>query len=125
MLKLKVKLLKLLRVYDAVGCNFLTAFENYFNVLKKILGDERIYDIWPDFEPKYDAQEYAWTTLKNLGEVLILNCGVCDGPSDLRHTRCNECSDKRSKIAIEAYQKATDVSKEKRPSLFLCRIHTE
>lgn len=103
----------------------MTAFENYFNALKKILGDEKIYDIWPDFEPKYDAQEYTWTKLKNLGEVLILNCGVCDGPSDLRHARCKECSDKRSKIATEVYQKATGISKGKQLTLFLCRIHTE
>ena len=68
----------------------MTAFENYFNALKKILEDENIYDAWPDFEPQYDEQEYAWSTLRSLGEVLILNCGVCDGPSNLRHMRCKE-----------------------------------
>jgi len=103
----------------------LAAFENYFNALKKILEDENVYDIWPDFEPQYDEQEYAWATLRSLGEVLILNCGVCDGPSDLRHARCKECTDKRSKIAKEAYQKATGRPKEKWSTLFLCRIHTE
>jgi hypothetical protein len=103
----------------------LTAFENYFNALKKILGDENIYDVWPDFEPQYDEQEYAWATLRSLGEVLILNCGICDGPSSLKHIRCKECADRRSKIAIEAYPKSTSHLKEKRGTLFLCRIHTE
>jgi hypothetical protein len=103
----------------------LTAFENYFSALKKVLGDENIYDIWPDFEPQYDEQEYVWTALKNLGEVLVLNCGVCDGPSNLRHTRCKECVDRRTKIATEAYQRTTGRSKEEWPTLFLCRIHTE
>jgi hypothetical protein len=103
----------------------LTAFENYFDALKKILGDENIYDVWPDFEPQYDEQEYAWATLRGLGEVLIFNCGVCDGPSNLRHIRCKECVDKRSKIAIEAYAKSTGQSKEKWNTLFLCRIHKE
>lgn len=103
----------------------MTAFENYFNALKKILGNEAIHDVWPDFEPEYDEHEYAWTTLRGLGEVLILNCGVCDGPSDLRHARCRECVEKRSKIAKEAYQKATGRPKEKWSTMFLCRIHTE
>lgn len=103
----------------------MTSFEKYFNALKKALGTETTYDIWPDFEPQYDEQEYAWTTLRGLGEALILNCGVCDGPSDLRHARCKECVEKRSKSAKDAYQKATGYSKEKWPTLFLCRIHTE
>ena len=103
----------------------MTSFENYFNALKKILGNENIYDIWPDFEPQYDEREYSWATVRGLGEVLILNCGVCDGPSDLRHAHCKECVDKRSKVAKEAYQKATGRLKEKWVTLFLCRIHTE
>jgi hypothetical protein len=103
----------------------LTAFENYFSALKKVSGNEAVFDVWPDFEPQYDENEYAWTMLRGLGEVLILNCGVCDGPSDLRHLRCKECVDKRNKIAIEGYQKATGRLKEKWSKLFLCRIHTE
>jgi len=102
----------------------LTVFESYFGALKKILEGENSFAIWPDFEPKYDVQEYAWATLRGLGEVLILNCGVCDGPSDLRHARCKECSDKRSKVAAEAYERATGGSKEKFSMLLLCRIHT-
>ncbi|HDN05867.1 MAG TPA: hypothetical protein ENF90_02585 [Candidatus Bathyarchaeota archaeon] len=103
----------------------MTAFENYFKALKKALENEKAYDIWPDFEPKYDENEYAWTTMRGLGEVLILNCGVCDGPSDLRHARCRGCVKKRSKIASEAYQRATGSSKEKWDVIFLCRIHKE
>jgi len=103
----------------------MASFEHYFESLKKVLGCTDVYDVWPDFEPQYDEQEYAWTTLRGLGEVLILNCGVCDGPSNLRHVRCKECVDKRSKIAIEAYAKSTGHSKEKWNTLFLCRIHKE
>lgn len=103
----------------------LTSFENYFNALKKILGDKTVYDVWPDFEPQYDEHEYTWATLRGLGDVLILNCGVCDGPSDSRHIRCKECVEKRGKMAKEAYQKATGHPKEKWSTLFLCRIHTE
>ncbi len=101
----------------------LTSFENHFCSLKKILGNDDVYNIWPDFEPHYDVHEYAWTTLRGLGEVLILNCGVCDGPCDLRHTRCRDCLGKRGKIAKKAYKKATGRAKEEWDSVFLCRIH--
>jgi hypothetical protein len=104
--------------------NPLTAFENYFNALKKICGDS-VYEVWPDFEPQFDEREYAWTTLRSLGEVLMLNCGVCDGPSDPRHALCKECAEKRGKLAKEAYQEATGHPKDKWSTLFLCRIHTE
>lgn len=103
----------------------MTAFENYFSALKKILGNENVYDVWPDFEPRYDEYEYVWATLRGLGEVLILNCGVCDGPSDLRHGRCKGCVEKRCKLAGDAYHKATGRTKEKWSTVFLCRIHKE
>jgi hypothetical protein len=32
----------------------------------KILGDENIYDVWPDFGPQYDEQGYTWAVLRNL-----------------------------------------------------------
>ena len=70
--------------------------------MKKALGKEDLFDVWPDFTPEYDEKEFAWTTLRGLGEVLLLNCGVCDGPSDLRHIKCKECADKRSQMAKEA-----------------------
>jgi len=103
----------------------LTSFENYFSALRKILGNEGAIDVWPDFEPQFDEYEYAWATLRGLGEVLILNCGICDGPSDLRHVRCKECVEKRTRSAKEAYQKATGSAREKWSTVFLCRIHTE
>jgi len=103
----------------------MTCFERFFNSLKKALAREDLYEIWPDFTPEYDEKEFAWATLRGLGEVLILNCGACDGPSDLRHGRCKECADKRSQIAKEAYQKATGRPKEKWPIVILGRIYTE
>ena len=103
----------------------MTCFERFFNSLKKALGKEDLFDVWPDFTPEYDEKEFAWTTLRGLGEVLLLNCGVCDGPSDLRHIKCKECVEKRSQIAKEAYQKATGRPKENWHAIILCRIYTE
>jgi len=95
-----------------VTCS-LTAFENYFNALKKLLENDDVYEIWPDFEPQFDEREYSWATLQGLGEVLMSNCGICDGPSDLRHFQCKDCVEGRSKLAKEAYQKATGRSRDK------------
>jgi len=103
----------------------MTSFEHYFSSLKAALGRDDLYEVWPDFEPRYDEREYAWTTLRGLGEVLLLNCGSCDGPSDLRHNRCKVCVEKRGEMAKDAYQKATGRSKQKWTTLVLCRIHIE
>jgi len=103
----------------------MTSFEHYFSAIKVALGRDDLYEVWPDFEPHYDEREYAWTTLRALGEVLLLNCAKCDGPSDLRHNRCKVCVEKRGEIAKDAYQKATGRSKQKWTTLVLCRIHTE
>lgn len=103
----------------------MTSFEHYFGALKKALGRDDLYDVWPDFEPQYDEKEYAWTALRGLGEILLLNCGKCDGPSDLRHDRCRECVDKRGEVAKNAYKKSTGRTKEKWATLVLCRIHSE
>jgi hypothetical protein len=103
----------------------MTSFEHYFSAIKAVLGRDDLYEVWPDFEPQYDEREYAWTTLRALGEVLLLNCGKCDGPSDLRHNRCKVCVEKRGETAKNAYQKATGRSKQKWTTLVLCRIHTE
>jgi len=103
----------------------LTSFENYFASLKKILGQEDLYDIWPDFEPEYDEREFAWTNLRGLGETLLLNCGQCDGPSDMRHKRCKLCVDHREKLAKETYRKVIGRPIEKWSTIILCRIHTE
>ncbi len=103
----------------------MTSFEHYFDALKKALRRDDLYDVWPDFEPDYDEREYAWTDLRGLGEVLLLNCGRCDGPSDVRHSQCKSCVEKREQIAKEAYQKAMGRPKQKWATLVLCRIHTE
>jgi len=83
----------------------------------------RLYEIWPDFEPVYDENEFTWTNLRKLGETLLLNCGECDGPSDMRHARCKECVGKRSQTATQAYNEATGRSKEGWSTVMLCRIH--
>lgn len=103
----------------------MTTFEHYFASLKKSLGRDDLYDVWPDFEPEYDEREYAWTDLRGLGETLLLNCGKCDGPSDMRHERCKACVDKRKDIAKNAYKKAMGRLINKWPTIILCRIHTE
>ncbi len=103
----------------------MTTFEHYFSSLKRALGRDDLYSIWPDFEPEYDEREYAWTNLRGLGETLLLNCGQCDGPSDMRHTQCKACADKRKEIAKKTYQKTVGRPIEKWPTIILCRIHTE
>jgi len=103
----------------------MTAFEHYFYALKKTLGQADLYDIWPDFEPQYDEQEHAWTTLRGLGDVLLLNCAQCDGPSDQRHSRCKGCVERREQLAKNSYQKTIGQSKQKWPTLILCRIYTQ
>ncbi|MCX8171232.1 MAG: hypothetical protein N3E47_04585 [Candidatus Bathyarchaeota archaeon] len=103
----------------------MTAFEHYFEALKKALGQGDIYEIWPDFEPEYDEREYAWATLRGLGESLLLNCGQCDGPSDMRHSRCRVCVDRRRSIAEKTYEKVMGRPIGKWNAIILCRIHVE
>jgi len=78
-----------------------------------------------DFEPQYDEQEHAWTTLRGLGDVLLLNCAQCDGSSDQRHSRYKDCVERREQLAKNSYQKATGQSKQKWPTLILCRIYAQ
>ena len=103
----------------------MTAFERYFESLKKALGKDEIYNIWPDFEPEYDEREYAWTNLRGLGESLLLNCGPCDGPSDMRHERCKSCVERRREISEKTYEKALGRPVGKWSTIILCRIHME
>lgn len=103
----------------------MTAFEHYFEALKKALGRNDIYEIWPDFEPEYDEREYAWATLRGLGESLLLNCGQCDGPSDMRHSKCKTCVDRRKGIAEKTYERVMGRPIEKWNAIILCRIHVE
>ncbi|MHA2406813.1 MAG: hypothetical protein ACXACA_00335 [Candidatus Ranarchaeia archaeon] len=76
----------------------MTAFEGFFNELKRTLGDQS-YEIWPDFTPERDLEEFSIITMKTLGNVLILNCATCDGPSDLRHNTCTDCVKTRREYA--------------------------
>ncbi|MEM2112469.1 MAG: hypothetical protein QXX08_11440 [Candidatus Bathyarchaeia archaeon] len=101
----------------------MTAFEHYFESLKKALGQNEIYGIWPDFEPEYDEREYAWANLKGLGESLLLNCGQCDGPSDMRHERCKSCVGKRDEIAKKTYERSFGRPIKEWSAIILCRIH--
>jgi len=101
----------------------MTSFEHHFSALKKALNESDLYDVWPDFNPQYDEYEYAWTTIRGLGEALLLNCAQCDGPSDMRHTQCKSCVEKRSSTARDAFQKATSQPKETSLTVILCRIH--
>jgi len=103
----------------------MTAFEKYFASLKEAMGKSEIFDLWPDFEPEYDEREYAWTDLKGLGETLLLNCGKCDGPSDMRHDKCRVCVEKRKEIAKDTYRKTMGRTIEKWQAISLCRIHIE
>ncbi|MEM0049119.1 MAG: hypothetical protein QXW39_01095 [Candidatus Bathyarchaeia archaeon] len=103
----------------------MTSFEKYFEALKKALGKEDIYDIWPDFEPEYDEREYAWATLRGLGESLLLNCGRCDGPSDMRHKKCRACVEKRKETAKKTYERIMSRPIEKWNTIILCRVYTE
>jgi len=103
----------------------MTSFEYYFAALKKALGKNDLYEIWPAFNPYYDEHEYAWTTIRGLGEVLLLNCGQCDGPSDLRHAQCKKCAEERENLAKDAFQKATGQLKNKWSTIVLCRIHQD
>jgi len=101
----------------------MTSFEHHFSALRKVLGENDLYDIWPDFSPQYDEYEYTWTTIRGLAEALLLNCGQCDGPSDMRHIECKNCVDKRCCIAKDAFQKATGQQKDNWSKIILCRIH--
>ena len=101
----------------------MTSFENYFAALKKALGKDDLFEVWPDFSPQYDEYEYAWTTIRGIGEALLLNCGQCDGPTDRRHVKCKNCAEKRGRIAKDAFQKATGQLKSSWSTIILCRIH--
>ena len=103
----------------------MTSFEHYFSSLKRAVGRDDLYDIWPDFEPEFDEREFAWTDLRGLGETLLLNCGQCEGPSDMRHRRCRACVDNRKRMAKETHAKSTGRQIGQWPTVILCRIHTE
>ncbi|MHA2060525.1 MAG: hypothetical protein ACW976_07090 [Candidatus Ranarchaeia archaeon] len=94
----------------------MTAFEGFFTELKRTL-DDQSFEIWPDFTPERDLEEFSIIQMKSLGNVLILNCATCDGPSDLRHPTCEDCVQARRK-----YAKRQD--KTKINTTFLGRFYT-
>ena len=102
----------------------MTAFESHFSAIKKALMKPEIYDAWPDFEPIYDENEYARTTLRGLGETLLLNCGECNSPSDMRHSRCDSCVIGRGKGTSHANTESTGRGKDAWSTMILCSIHS-
>jgi len=85
-----------------------------------------IVDLWPSFEPDYDANEFSWTKLRGgLGQVLLLSCGTedggCNGPMDFNHRTCENCVKKRVNLAKEycLRKMGENLSWD---SIFLCRI---
>ncbi|MEM3383561.1 MAG: hypothetical protein QXL52_02510 [Nitrososphaerales archaeon] len=76
----------------------MTCFERFFLSLKYWLNLPKAYDRWPDFESSFDSEEYLFLELKN-EKALLLNCGDCDGPSDILHPTCEKCVEFRVKYA--------------------------
>lgn len=100
----------------------LVSFEAFFKALKSVLHKPDLFEIWPDFEPVYDEEEYSWADLDGIGFALIFNCGSCDGPCDTRHLRCGECVKGRRGKASEAYMEYT--SRKRRWDVeIMCRIY--
>ena len=79
----------------------MTAFEQFFKSLKHELDRDTLYDIWPDFTPAYDIDEFSYITTPQLGTIMLLNCAACEGPSDLRHPNCLVCVTKRNRYAVQ------------------------
>ncbi|OYT66614.1 hypothetical protein B6U74_00275 [Candidatus Bathyarchaeota archaeon ex4484_205] len=102
----------------------MTCFENLFLAIKKILKLEGSYDIWPDFVPRYEFDEFTIATVKGVGNVLILNCGNCDGPSDVRHHICRDCVKKRVSYAFDVYTHKIGVKKRPWNVILLSRTVT-
>jgi len=76
----------------------LTSFERFFLSLKYWLDLPKAYDRWPDFEASFDPEEYIFINIKG-EKALLLNCGECDGPSDVSHPNCEKCVSYRTKLA--------------------------
>lgn len=68
----------------------MVSFERFFRRLKEVLGDPQMYDVWPEFSPECDEDEFLQA---KIGEhnVLMLHCASCDGPLDPRHPTCKQC----------------------------------
>lgn len=102
----------------------MTGFEKFFNKLKDSLDKQATFDRWPSFAPEYNEDEFFWATIGSLGEVLILHCCNCDGPSDPRHEVCDKCIERRRSLAADDYKsKAKNDPPWK--TIILCRIYAE
>ncbi len=79
----------------------MTSFEYMFRKLKDVLGDPHLYEIWPDFSPEYDEEEFLQA---KIGEhpVIMFHCASCEGPLDPRHSTCRQCIQFRLKKAEES-----------------------
>lgn len=75
----------------------MTAFEKFFDTLKKIFGIVKENSKWPNFSP-IDVTDFTIVNMPNLGRVIVLNCQDCDGPSDPRHETCFYCIKKQIDI---------------------------
>jgi hypothetical protein len=58
----------------------LTSFEKLFTRLKEVLEDQNLYEIWPDFESKFDENEYFRIEIGENLPVLMIHCASCEGP---------------------------------------------
>lgn len=101
----------------------MVSFEAFFDALKKVLGGPELFEVWPDFEPAYDEEEYSGANLRGRGITLILNCGSCDGPSDARHPRCDACMIKSGRMATRTYTAYTGKERERWSTIMLGRIY--
>ncbi|NWG09753.1 MAG: hypothetical protein HXX80_05565 [Nitrososphaerales archaeon] len=75
-----------------------TSFERFFLSLKYCLDLPKVYDRWPDFQASFDPGEYIFINIRG-EKALLLNCGECDGPSDVSHPDCEKCVSHRTKLA--------------------------
>ncbi len=96
------------------------SFERFFTSLKYWLDLPKAYDQWPDFEASFDSEEYLLIELKS-EKALLLNCGDCDGPSDVSHHTCKKCVEFRSKFA----ESKTKFKPNMWRHLILARIYTK
>ena len=94
----------------------MTSYEKFFLKLKESLKDDS-FEIWPDFEPERDLEEFSIIKMKGLGKILMLNCASCDGPSDLRHSVCAECA--RTRREYTKQKSKTEVN-----TVFLGRFYS-
>ncbi|MCP8303981.1 MAG: hypothetical protein H3Z50_00680 [archaeon] len=98
----------------------LTSFERFFTSLKYWLDTPKAYDRWPDFEASFDSKEYLFIELKG-EKALLLNCGDCDGPSDIFHPICEKCIEFRTKFAEHETKSEPNMWRH----LILARIYTK